>query len=79
MMKCEIIHRDSNIADKCDYNSFLFCFRDKSTNEFYARRNKALINLSTYIINNELTDKQREVVNLHIFEKLNNKQIALLL
>ena len=75
-----VLHREQDDAHNYfDYKNFLRCSKNKDTEEFYKRGNKALLKLAGYIIDNELTDKQKEVFLLHINQGLNNKQIALLL
>lgn len=72
-----ILHRDSNNAHNYfDYIHYLRCSQNEHTSNYYKRRNKALLKLSAYIIENELTDRQREIFLLHINQKFNNKQIA---
>ena len=75
-----VLHREcGNAHNYFDYIHFLRSSKNKSTEEFYKRRNKALLKLVEHIIDNELTDKQKEVFLLHINQGLNNKQIASLL
>ncbi len=74
-----IAHRDSNnVGNKLDYYYHISHINDEFSEKYYFRRNKALLKLASYVVDNELSDRQKEIFLLHISGQ-SNKYIAELL
>lgn len=86
-MRTKFLSRDISVENKkvldtsniLDYVHKSEHYNDDECHNFYQRKNKALLALIYYTMENELTDKQKECIYYNKFQNLKVKDIACML
>lgn len=66
----------TEISDQFNYKHYIFYKQDKECELYYKKKSKALIELVNYVMQNELTSKQRDAVILVKIKGLKSNEAA---